>query len=110
MTTFSYGGDPTGLAGKYHYGTGALGIRGDALPASGTHGPGFLFPSLALPADAAKEYYGVIGTIPSGLTLDVGENSGFTASAANGTYVVPFSLYQFGVLLGSSSFTLKFGP
>lgn len=109
MTTYAYGGDPTGLSGKYHYGSGALGIRGDAIPSTGTDGPGYIYPSLSLPTDAAKEYYGVITSIPVGLTLDAGEDSAFNGTAADGTYIVPWDLYEFGVLLGSTSFTMTFG-
>lgn len=106
-----YSGDAPGLpAGSYHYGVGGLGVLGSEIPSSGEHGPGYMYPSLSLPGDAGKEYYGVLGAIPAGLTISVDEYSRVTASANDGSYVVPFALYENGQLLGSSSFTLNFGP
>jgi hypothetical protein len=109
MTTYAYGGDATGLSGKYHYGGGALGTPGSLIPSTGTHGPAYVYPSLSLPADAFKEYYGVITSIPVGVTIDASEDSGFEASAADGTYIVPFDLVENGVNIGSTTFTLVFG-
>lgn len=107
--THAYGGDPTGLAGKHHYGGGGLGVLASLIPSTGTHGPGYIYNSLALPADAAKEYYGLLGTLPAGLTITPSEDSSFTASGADGFYVVPFDMYENGAYMGPSSFTVVFG-
>jgi hypothetical protein len=104
-----HSGDVPGLTGAYHYGDGGLGILGSLIPSSGDSGPSYLFASLSLPADANKEYYGPLGTLPSGLTISVDENGAVTAAANDGTYVVPFDLYENGVKLGSTSFTLNYG-
>lgn len=106
MTTYAYGGDPTGLSGKYHYGSGALGIRGDAVPLTGFNGGGYMASSLSSPTDDANEFYGVIGTIPAGLVLDADEKSAISASGPNGSYVVPWTLYRFGSSLGATTFTV----
>ena len=107
--TYAYGGDPTGLTGKYHYGIGGLGTLGSLIPSTGTHGPAPIFPCLSLPADANKEYYAVITSVPVGLTLFANEDSSVIASGADGPYVVPFDLYEYGVLVGSNDFSVAFG-
>ncbi len=105
-----YVGDPPGLAGAHHYGVGGLGVLGSEIPSSGEHGPGYLYPSLNLPADANKEYYGVLGAIPAGLSpFDVDEYSRVTAAANNGSYRVPFTLYENGTSLGATYFDMNFG-
>jgi len=104
MSSYAYGGDAPGLTGSYHYGGGGLGVLGSSVP-SGAYG----FKSLSLPADAGKEYCFPITSVPAGLTIDAGEDSGFTASANDGTYVVPFDVIEDTVNIGSSSFTLVFG-
>lgn len=110
MTTYAYGGDPTGLAGKYHYGSGALGILGSLIPSIGADGPGFIYLCLTLPGDLSKEYYGVITSIPAGLTVDAGEDSGITITAvADGLYLIPFDLYEYGVFKFSTHFEAVFG-
>ncbi|MES2262102.1 MAG: hypothetical protein V4724_26575 [Pseudomonadota bacterium] len=107
--SYAYGGDPTGLAGAYHYGGGGLGVLGSLIPSSGANGAGYLFKTLSLPADAGKEYCGLITSIPAGLTITAEEDSDFAASGADGTYIVPFDVIENGINIGSSSFTLTFG-
>jgi hypothetical protein len=107
--SYAYGGDPTGLSGSYHFGGGGLGVLGSLVPSTGEHGGGYGSKSLSLPADADKEYFFPLGTIPAGLTIVADEDSGFTASANDGTYVVPFSVVENGSNIGSSTFTLVFG-
>ena len=41
---------------------GALGILAENIPSTGTHGPGYAYPSLSLPADNGKEIRGEITT------------------------------------------------
>lgn len=101
----AYGGDCPGMAGAYHYGGGGRGILGALVVAAGFYGA-----SIAHPADDANEYYGLITSIPAGLTIDVGEAGDFDASALDGSYVVPWDLYDADAgLLGSTTFTIAFG-
>jgi hypothetical protein len=84
-------------------------MLGSEIPSTGVHGPAYGYKSLALPADANSEFIFPITSVPVGLTIDVDEYSGFSALANDGTYVVPFEVYQDGVNIGPSNFTLKFG-
>lgn len=105
MSSFAYGGDAPGLTGKYHYGVGSIGIPGSLLAADGLMGL-----SVSLPADADKEYYAVITSMPQGLTASFGEAGDFDVSAVgDGTYVIGWDLYQAGVNLGGTTATFKFG-
>lgn len=109
-TTAYYSGDVPGLAGKAHYGGGGRGTLGSLIPSSGDHGPSYLYASLSLPADADKEYYGVLGAQPANLTsFSADENGAVTAAANDGTYRYPFDLYENGTLLGSTYFDMAFG-
>ena len=99
------------IAGALVIGDTGLGIAGASIPASGTHGPAFAYDSVVLqPGYASKEYRATIDSMPQGLTLTAGEDSSFTATAADGVYVLPFTLYEDGQAVGSSSVTLHFGP
>lgn len=101
----AYGGDCPGMAGRYHYGGGGLGILGSMLAAEG-----YIAPSISRPADDDKEYYAVLGALPAGLTLDDGEAGDFDASGADNTYAVPMDLYEYGAKLEPSvSLSFKFG-
>jgi hypothetical protein len=90
-------------------GTPQSGVVGSLIPSTGSNGPGYAYSSLSLPADNDKEYQGYITSIPSGLTIFANEDTSFTASANDGTYTVPWDLYENGILLGSTSFSLTFG-
>lgn len=87
----------------------ATGTRGDAIPATGTNGPSFLYPLVSLPADSAVLFRFVLGAIPAGLTFSASADGGFTASAADGVYTVPFELYRNDVDSGAYYLTLTFG-
>jgi hypothetical protein len=101
----AYGGDCPGMLGDYHYGGGGLGILGSALAVDG-----YIYPSLDPALDLAKEYYGLVTSIPQGLTIDIGEAGDFEASANDGAYVVPWDLYEWGGKLDpSTSFAVTFG-
>jgi len=83
-------------------GTPQSGVLGSLIPSTGVNGPGFAYPSLALPADAAKEICGYITTWPSAGVLDAGENTGFTFSGApDGIYTFQFQLQADGVDQGA---------
>jgi len=98
------------LPGALVIGDTGHGVRGATVPSAGTNGPGFAYDSVLLqPGYAGKEYRGTLGTLPQGLKLQAAEDTSFTATAPNGSYVVPYSLYEDGLLVGSSSFTLVFG-
>ncbi len=86
------------------------GVLGAAVPSAGTSGPAFAYDSLILqPGYAGKEYRGTFDSLPAGLNMVAFEDTSFTATAPNGTYVVPWTLYEDGAVVGSSSFTLIFG-
>lgn len=89
------------------------GVRGDAVPATGTHGAPPLYASLSLPADAANEYRWGIVTPPTVGTLVVGEDGAEDYTPPPGTtdltvtYV--WRLWENGVDLGTATRTIIFG-
>lgn len=87
------------------------GIRGDAVPSTGTHGAALILESLSLPLDAAKEYRLFITAFPPGLaTCEIGEDTSIYADDSNGTYAGGLGdLYEDGVLLGPVGFTVVIG-
>lgn len=86
------------------------GLLGSAFPATGTHGPAFAYDSVVLqPAYAGKEYRGTITSVPSGVAIVAAEDTSFTATGPVGSHTVGWSLYENGVLVGSSTFVLRFG-
>jgi hypothetical protein len=86
------------------------GKLGSSVPSIGTHGPAFAYDMVILqPGYSGKEYRGTLGTLPAGLNLFAHEDTSFTAKAPKGSYVVPWTLYEDGVLVGTSTFTLVFG-
>jgi hypothetical protein len=98
------------IAGALVIGDTGLGVAGSEVPAQGTHGPGFAFGSVALqPGFGSKEYRAELGPLPLGLVLRAYENSAFVAQAPDGSYVVPWTLYEDGAVVGSTTFTLTFG-
>lgn len=90
-------------------GTPKTGVKGSAIAATGDDGPGYLYRYLSLPADNDKEYSGYIPSLPAGLTFWAGEDSGFTASGADGVYIVPVDVAENGVPLFSTTFNVVFG-
>lgn len=91
------------VPGAFHFGGSGLGVRGDLVPSEGSDGPGYLYPGLALPADAAKEVRGLITRWPSG-ALVVHENSSFTYTGAT-----DHALYQLYVDGVASSIDIGYG-
>jgi len=71
------------IPGRLVAGNRGLGVRGSAVPATGTNGPGFLYNDLALPAEANKEVRGLILTRPSAGSFFAYENSAFTLIGAH---------------------------
>lgn len=95
-------------------GTPYVGVLGSVVPSTGTHGPGYMYESvIARPGYATKRYRGRITGWPAGLTLFPYEDSSFTASAPDGTYEVPWELWEFdqdsGAIIGTATFTPTFG-
>lgn len=71
------------------------GVRGDAVPSSGTDGPSALYPCLSLPADAAVEVRGYITRWPTLGTLEIAEDGSFVYVGA--TDYFEFLLHADGV-------------
>ena len=81
----------------------ATGVLGSAIPSSGGTSPGLIYPSLALPADADKEYayWFEEHTFPAGvLTLD-DFSAGTLPGLPAGTYTATVRLEEWGVSLGT---------
>jgi len=86
------------------------GVPGASVPAAGLHGPAFARDAVVLQADFAnKEYRGTIDSAPSELRLIAAENTSFTATGPDGGHAVSWSLFEDGVYVGSSTFTVRFG-
>jgi hypothetical protein len=99
------------ISGALVLGDTGHGVLGAALPALGQHGPGFAFDSASLqPGFAGKEYRGTIDSMSPGLRLMAAEDTSFTATGPDGSYEVAWSLFEDGVYVGSSTFTVRFGP
>lgn len=99
------------IPGYHHSGDRGLGVRGDAVPRTGTHGGALLAQGINLPAEAADEFRIEILTVPAGLTdLFVDEDSSATASAPpNGVYQGTYRAYKNGVPYGESTYTITWG-
>lgn len=101
------------ISGAVLCGDRGLGITGAvirATTATGTHGPGILYPCWDNSGDDPKEFRALLtGTASSG-TLFVYEDGSFSlVGAADGAYTIPFDLYVDGAPIGSTSFTVLIG-
>lgn len=98
------------IAGALVIGDTGLGVLGSEIPSNGTHGPGYAYDSVILqPAYGGKEYRATITAKPDALLLTATETSAFTATGPDGTHVVTWSLFEDGQLVGSTSFSVRFG-
>lgn len=98
------------LPGYTLIGDPGFGLPGSAVPSTGDDGPPPHYSLLNLPAEDNVEICIRLGTIPVGLTIWMDEDGVATASAADGTYVVPYTLYRDGVADGTPyDFALIFG-
>ena len=97
------------ISGALVIGNTGLGVRGDAIPSTGTHGPSILYNDVTLPGEAADEFRGLITAWPAGLSLFVGEDGGFVASGPDGAYSGTYTGYKNGAAYGSTSFTITIG-
>jgi hypothetical protein len=88
--------------GKRRLGLCTCGIRGDQIPNPDPLNPPWMYPSLALPADAAKEYMYWIEAhnFPFGLPLD-DYSAGVITGLPDGVYSATVLLEENGVPLGT---------
>ena len=99
------------IAGALVVGNRGLGVLGSEVPSTGTHGPGYIYPSLDLPGDNGKEVRGLIVTPPGSGTLVAGEDSSFLLiGASDGEYSLVFPLFEDGADLGLVTATFNVGP
>lgn len=100
------------IPGYHHSGDRGLGVLGGSVPAAGANGPGYIYPSLALPADAGKEYMGRVlsHTFPPGVFDYSDESTAFSVTGApDGTYTALIELFENGVSLGTFTLTATLG-
>jgi hypothetical protein len=101
------------FGGRRILGTPYLGTAASLVPSTGTNGPGYLYPLIALLSiGPSEQLWGLVGGIPAGLTLAANEPSDFVASGADGFYSIPFTLYRNGVQYGATDgyyFTASIG-
>jgi hypothetical protein len=81
------------------------GVRGAAVPSTGTDGPSPLFPCLTLPADADVEVRGYVTRRPLGGTLELAEDLSFVYTGAPDYF--EFRLHADGP---ASTTNIGFGP
>lgn len=98
------------ISGAVVLGDRGLGVLGSDVPSTGTHGAGYIYNDLALPADAGKEVRGLITVPPTGLTSFFAyEDSSFTASGPDGTYAFTYRLFVDGADEGTAVATINIG-
>lgn len=89
------------------------GVRGDAVPSTGTHGPSPIYNDLSLPADAAKEYRWSIVTPPATGTLVPNEDGSFDYTPPPGTVdlvtTFVYRVWEDGVDMGTAPVTIVIG-
>ena len=89
------------------------GVRGDAVPSTGTHGPSPVYNDLVLPADAAKEYRWAITAPPASGTLTVYEDCSYSYAPPGGTtdltVTYTYRLWQDGLDMGTAVETIVIG-
>ncbi len=98
------------IVGALVIGDTGLGLPGSAIPADGTHGPAYAYDSVVLQSGyAGKEYRGTIMSVPAGVSILAAEDTSFTATGPVGSHTIGWALYENGALVGTSTFTLRFG-
>lgn len=97
-------------AGRRICGTPYVGLPGSTIPSTGASGVPPAYPLLTFPADNDVQIRIRLGTIPSGLTLFMYEDTSFVASGVDGSYDVHFTLERNGVSNPTDYyFTITFG-
>lgn len=98
------------ISGAVVVGERGLGVLGSEVPSTGTHGAGYLYNDLSLPADDDKEVRGLILTVPSDGSFFAYEDSSFSLiGAADGIYTFDYSLYVDGAYVGDATATITIG-
>ena len=106
--TYRYGAQRH--AGSYTYGVGGLGVRGDAIPQSGTHGPGLLAADVVLPGEAADEFMYRVTAVPPLLTLfRYFDDSSVEAEGPPGLHTGQAERRKNGVVYGTAPFFVLIG-
>jgi hypothetical protein len=96
--------------GSFTFGPGGLGVRGDAVAQSGTHGQGILAQDVTLPAEAADEFAYRITTPPPLLTLFRWfDDGGVEAEGPVGLHTGVAEGRKNGVVYGSAPFFVVVG-
>lgn len=93
--------------GKRRMGRCDCGIAGDQVPSSGGSSAAWMYPSLTLPADAAKQYaYWIVShNFPFGLPLD-DYSAGTIVGLPDGTYTALVTLEENGAAVPPGPFTV----
>ena len=87
------------------------GVRGDAVPSTGAHGPSPIYNDLSLPADASKEYRWGLVTPPASGALKMYENGSFEyVPSGSGLASFTYRLWEDGVDKGTAVVTMSFLP
>jgi len=90
------------ISGAVVIGDRGLGVSGSSVPSTGAGGPGYIYPSLNLPADANNEYIGLIVSPPSAGTFFANEDTSATLTGAStGIYPFTVNLIENGISLGN---------
>ena len=87
------------IAGALVVGNPGLGVLAEQVPSSGTHGAGFLYPSLQFPLDTGKEVRGFITRWPALGTLVAYEDSSFEYTGPDDSF--EFQMYVDGLPVGT---------
>lgn len=89
------------------------GVRGDAVPSAGTHGPSPVYNDLALLADATKEYRWAITTPPSAGSIVAYEDCSYAYTppigTTNLTVTYGYRLWEDGADKGTATETIIIG-
>ena len=87
------------------------GVRGDAVPSTGAHGPSPIYNDLSLPADASKEYRWGLVTPPASGALKMYENGSFEYTpSGSGPASFTYRLWEEGIDKGTANVTMSFMP
>lgn len=102
--SFAYG--PPIIPGALNFGPGGFGVLGSNVASAGIDGPGYIYKSLSLPADANKEYFGWITTPPTQgvLTINPLDFSFTWDGLPQGVHSFGFTLVEDGVELSPERF------
>lgn len=103
----SYRFDSPLISNAYHFGNRGLGLKGSEIASAGTHGAGYIYDDLVLPADANKEYSGFVETPPGVGTFFAYEDSSFTYVGPSASFV--YRLREDGVDKGTATVQLTAG-